>query len=165
MTEVLPDAGLPALGPEGPVGRRVHAIAGRHPLREVLQVRTRRRPFALRVGGVDAAEIALDDTLIVVGQGQRPMQLRRVEVEVQPQWLEGLEPVVWQLRSSCGLQPATLSKFEAGLLAVGATVPAPPDFGATEVGPDSSMGDRRPTGCKRAPAGRVARQGARDAPG
>ena len=141
ITEVLPAGGISSLDAHGPVGRRVQAIAGRRALREVLQVRTRRRPFALRVGGVDAAEVALDDTLIVVGQGQRPMQLRRVEVEVHPQWLDALEPIVWQLRTACGLQPASLSKFEAGLLAVGATVPAPPDLGATEVGPDSSMGD------------------------
>jgi CHAD domain-containing protein len=141
LTEVLADGGIGALDVHGPVGRRVHAIAGRRALREVLEVRTRRRPFALRVGGVDAAEIALDDTIIVVGQGQRPMQLRRVEVEVLPEWLEALEPIVWQLRTACGLQPASLSKFEAGLLAVGATMPAPPDLGTTEVGPDSSMGD------------------------
>ncbi len=141
ITEVLPAGGINALGPEGPVGRRVHAIAGRRALREVLQVRTRRRPFALRVGGVDAAEIALDDTLIVVGQGQRPMQLRRVEVEVRPEWLEALEPLVWQLRTACGLQPASLSKFEAGLLAVGATVPSPPDLGVTDIVPTASMGD------------------------
>jgi triphosphatase len=141
VTEVLPGAGMSALGPDGPVGRRVHAIAGRRALREILQVRTRRRPFALRVGGVDAAEIALDDTLIIVGQGQRPMQLRRVEVEVRPEWLEALEPLVWQMRAACGLQPASLSKFEAGLLAVGATVPAPPDLGTTVIGPDSSIGE------------------------
>jgi CHAD domain-containing protein len=141
VTEVLPDAGIGALGSSGPVGRRVDAIAGRRPLREILQVRTRRRPFALRVGGVDAAEIALDDTLIVVGNGQRPMQLRRVEVEVRPEWLDALEPIVWQLRTACGLQPASLSKFEAGLLAVGAVIPTAPDLGATEVSPGSSMGD------------------------
>ena len=93
------------------------------------------------MGGVDAAEIALDDTLIVVGNGQRPMQLRRVEVEVHPEWVDALEPIVWQLRTSCRLQPATLSKFEAGLLAVGAVIPGPPDLGATEVVPESTMGD------------------------
>jgi CHAD domain-containing protein len=141
VTEVLPPSGIGQLGPDGPVGRRIHAIAGRRPLRDILQVRTKRRPFSLRVGGVEAAEIALDDTLIVVGQGQRPMQLRRVEVEVLPEWLEALEPLVWQLRTACGLQPASLSKFEAGLLAVGASIPAPPDLGPTEVGPESSMGD------------------------
>ena len=99
VTEVLPASGLGALGPDGPVGRRLRAIVGTRRFREVLQVRTRRRPFALRVGGVDAAEVALDDTMIVVGNGQRPMQLRRVEVEVRPEWLEALEPIVEQLRA------------------------------------------------------------------
>ena len=126
VTEVLPASGLAALGPDGPVGRRLRAIVGTRRLHEVLQVRTRRRPFALRVGGVDAAEVALDDTMIVVGSGQRPMQLRRVEVEVHPEWLDALEPIVDQLRASCGLQPARLSKFEAGLLALGEEIPGTP---------------------------------------
>jgi CHAD domain-containing protein len=140
-TEDLPDAGVASLGPDGPVGRRVHAVAGRRSVRQVLQVRTRRRPFVLRVGGVDAAELALDDTMIVVGNGQRPMQLRRVEVEVLPEWQDVLEPIVRQLQAACGLQPATLSKFEAGLLAMGAEIPGPPDLGPTEVGADLSLGD------------------------
>ena len=104
-------------------------------------MRTRRRPFALRVGGVDVAEVALDDTMIVVGNGQRPMQLRRVEVEVQPDWLEALEPIVEQLRMSCGLQPARLSKFEAGLLALGEEIPGTPDLGPTDVSATSTMGE------------------------
>jgi len=141
VTEVMPAGGVGELGPEGPVGRRLRAIAGTHPLREVLQVRTRRRPFALRVGGVDVAEVALDETVIVVGGGQRPMQLRRVEVEVQPAWIGALEPLVQQLRASCGLQPAHLSKFEAGLLAVGVEIPGSPDLGATAVTPASTMGE------------------------
>ena len=141
VTEVMPPGGVGELGPEGPVGRRLHAIAGTRPLREVLQVRTRRRPFALRVGGVDVAEVALDETVIVVGGGQRPMQLRRVEVEVQPEWIEALEPIVQQLRASCGLQPAHLSKFEAGLLAVGVEIPGSPDLGSTAVTPASTMGE------------------------
>jgi triphosphatase len=141
VTEVLPASGLEALGDEGPVGRRLRAIVGPRRLREVLQVRTRRRPFALRVGGVDVAEVALDDTMIVVGNGQRPMQLRRVEVEVRPDWLEGLEPIVEQLRISCGLQPARLSKFEAGLLALGEEVPSTPDLGPVDVSASSTLGD------------------------
>jgi len=141
VTEVLPASGVAALGPEGAVGRRLRAIVGSRRLREVLQVRTRRRPFALRVGGVDAAEVALDDTMIVVGGGQRPMQLRRVEVEVRPEWLEALEPIVDQLRASCGLQPARLSKFEAGLLAVGQEVPGSPDLGPTGISESSTMGE------------------------
>ncbi|HEY6473845.1 MAG TPA: CHAD domain-containing protein, partial [Acidimicrobiales bacterium] len=141
VTEVLPPAGVADLGPDGPVGRRLRAIVGVRPLREVLQVRTRRRPFALRVGGVDVAEVALDDTVIVVGGGQRPMQLRRVEVEVQAEWMEALEPIVQQLRVSCGLQPARLSKFEAGLLAVGLEIPGSPDLGPTGITPSSTMGE------------------------
>jgi triphosphatase len=140
-TENLPPSGLAGLGDDGPVGRRLRAIIGSRRLREVLQVRTRRRPFALRVGGVDVAEIALDDTMIVVGTGQRPMQLRRVEVEVNPEWLDALEPIVEQLRVSCGLQPARLSKFEAGLLALGEEIPGMPDLGPTDVSAESTMGD------------------------
>jgi triphosphatase len=141
VTEILSPSGLAGLGDDGPVGRRLRAIIGSRRLREVLQVRTRRRPFALRVGGVDVAEVALDDTMIVVGTGQRPMQLRRVEVEVHPEWLDALEPIVEQLRMSCGLQPARLSKFEAGLLALGEEIPGMPDLGPTDVSAASTMGD------------------------
>jgi triphosphatase len=141
VTEDLPAGGVGALGPDGPVGRRVHAVAGRRPLSEVLQVRTRRRPFSLRVSGVEAAEIALDDTLVVMGNGQRPMQLRRVEVEVLAEWVEALEPLVQQLRVACGLQPASLSKFEAGLLALGAEIPGPSDLGSTLIERDTTTGD------------------------
>ena len=141
VNEELPPGGVGALDVTGPVGRRLRAIVGTRGLHEVLQVRTRRRPFALRVGGVDAAEVALDDTMIVVGGGQRPMQLRRVEVEVRREWVDALEPIVTQLRASCGLQPATLSKFEAGLLAVGQAIPGAPDLGPTEVTESSTMGE------------------------
>jgi CHAD domain-containing protein len=141
VTEILPAGGVDALEPTGPVGFRLRAIVGARDLSEVLRVRTRRRPFALRVGGVDAAEVALDETMIVVGSGQRPMQLRRVEVEVQPEWVHVLEPIVSKLRVSCGLQPATLSKFEAGLLAVGQSIPGEPDLGPTAVSASSTMGE------------------------
>jgi triphosphatase len=139
--EELPAAGVGDLGPDGPVGRRVHAVAGRKPLRPVLQVRTRRRSYVLRIDGGDAADIALDDTVIVVGNGQRPMQLRRVEIRVFPAWTDALGPLVLQLRAACGLQTATLSKFEAGLLARGIVIPEPPDLGPTDIDPDSTLGE------------------------
>ena len=123
------------------MGRRVHAVAGRQPLRPVLQVRTRRSPFVLRVDGIDAAEIALDDTEIVVGNGQRPMQVRRVEVGVFGEWTDALGPLMLQLRAACGLQPATLSTFEAGLLARGVDIPGPPDLGSTEIEPEATLGE------------------------
>jgi triphosphatase len=141
VTELLPPSGVAELGADGPVGRRLRAIVGTRRLHQVLQVRTHRRPFALQVGGVDAAEVALDETMIVVGDGQRPMQLRRVEVEVRPEWLGALEPVVEELRASCGLQPARLSKFEAGLLGVGEEIPGTPDLGPTGISAASTMGE------------------------
>ena len=140
LSESLP-AGLGSLGSDGPVGRRVHAVAGRRPLVGVLEVRTRRQPFALRAAGTEIAEVALDDTTIVVGQHQAPARLRRVEVEVAPGWLDGLRPVVEDLRASAGLSPAVVSKFEAGLLAAGISIPGPPDVGPTDIQPDATLGD------------------------
>ena len=97
-------------------------------------MRTRRRPFALRVGGVDAAEVALDDTMIVVGNGQRPMQLRRVEVEVQPEWLDALEPIVEQLRVVVRAPAGAASpSSRPGCSPSAQEIPGPPDLGPTEV--------------------------------
>lgn len=141
VTEAVPPGGLRELGTEGPVGRRLSAVAGSRPLVDLLEVRTRRQPFSLRAAGAEVAEIALDDTTIIVGSGQRPVQLRRVEVEVVPEWLDALAPVVDELRSATGLRPATLSKFEAGLLAAGIGAPGPPDLGPSDVGPASTVGD------------------------
>ena len=115
--------------------------SGTRTLDPVLEVRTRRRPFDLRVDEEIVAEIALDETVISVGQGGRPVRLRRVEVEVVPAWVETLAPLVDRLRDECGLQPATLSKFEAGLLAAGLRIPAPPDLGSTSMAPSPSVGE------------------------
>jgi len=141
VSEPLPEGGLDALGREGPVGRRLAAVAGRGAFRQMLEIRTRRRPYVLRVGEEEVAEVALDDTVITAGPDQHPARLRRVEVEVVSAWVDKLEPLVGDLRQSCGLQPATLSKFEAGLLALGIHVPGPPDLGSTEVTPTSTLSD------------------------
>ncbi|HVX23004.1 MAG TPA: CHAD domain-containing protein [Acidimicrobiales bacterium] len=141
VSEDLPEGGLDQLGPDGPVGWRLRAVAGRRPLRQVLEVRTRRRPFSLRVGGDEIAELALDETVVDVGPDQPPVRLRRVEVEAVPRWVRALEPLVRDLQANCGLQPATLSKFEAGLLALGAEIPGPPDLGPTDVSGRSTFGE------------------------
>jgi CHAD domain-containing protein len=140
FTEPLDDGTVASLSADGPVGRRVRAVIGRRRLQQILEVRTRRRPFALRAGGEDVAELTLDETAVMVGAG-RPLQLRRVEVEVVPAWSDRLAPLVDELRRSCGLQPANLSKYEAGLLALGASVPAAPELGPTTVSPESTMGE------------------------
>jgi triphosphatase len=50
-------------------------------------------------------------------------------------------PLVADMRATCGLQPATLSKFEAGLLAAGLKVPGAPELGSTRIHPGSTVGD------------------------
>lgn len=141
VTEDLPVEGLEALGDGGPVGRRVAAVAGAKPLRPVLEIRTRRQPFSLRNGTEEVAEVALDQTTFVVGAGRPPAQLRRVEVEVPPEWADALEPLVDELRRSAGLTPASRSKFESGLAAAGLTVPGPPELGPTAAGRGATLGE------------------------
>ena len=141
VTERLPEGGVAALGSGGPVGWRVRALAGRRPLVHVLEVRTRRRPFDLYVADERVAEVALDETTIVVSGDHHPVRLQRVEIEAVPSWVGPLTPLVDTLQRECGLRPATLSKFEAGLLAAGVRIPGPPDLGPTVIGAEPSVGD------------------------
>ncbi len=141
VTEPLPEAGLEALGNDGPVGRRLRAILGRRTLVELLEIRTRRRPFSLRVGDAEVAEVALDDTTILPARGtaERPVRLRRVEVEAEAARVEALRRLVDDLVAQSGLRPAAGSKFEAGLLGLGIPKPEPPDFGPLDVAPTASL--------------------------
>jgi CHAD domain-containing protein len=141
VTEPLPTDGVGALGASGPVGWRVHALAGKRVLQPVLEVRTRRRPYDLCVEGERVAEVALDETTIVVGDDHQPVRLQRVEVEVTAPWVKRLTPLVEALRRECGLQPATLSKFEAGILAAGLRMPSPPELGPASFDADPSVGE------------------------
>jgi triphosphatase len=141
VSEPLPSDAIDGLDRAGPVGRRVYALAGRRPLVQVMEVRTRRRPFDLHLDGQVVAELALDETAIDLGPGQEPLRLRRVEIEVDADRAEDLGPVVEHLRRECGLQAATLSKFEAGLLAAGTQLPARVELGPTTLGPAPTLGD------------------------
>ncbi|HXQ91253.1 MAG TPA: CHAD domain-containing protein [Acidimicrobiales bacterium] len=141
VTEPLPADGVGALTGEGPVGWRLRALAGKRPLQVILEVRTRRRPYDLRVSDETVAEAALDETTISVGNDHQPVRLQRVEVEVEPGWVERLTPLVDTLRRECGLQSAALSKFEAGLLAAGLQVPPAPELGPVSFDPNPSVGD------------------------
>jgi CHAD domain-containing protein len=141
VTQPLSAAGLAGLDSAGEVGWRLQALAGTRPLNQVLEVRTRRRPFDLKIHGERIGELALDDTVIAAGQERRRLRLTRVEVEVLPAWVDAMRPFVERLRRECGLQPATLSKFEAGLMAAGLSIPGPPELGPTEVSPDATLGE------------------------
>jgi len=140
-TETLTGAGIEDLDRNGPVGRRVRALAGGRPLSAVLDVRTRRRLYALVVHDEPIGEVALDDTVIILTDDPQRLRLQRVEVEVQASWVDALQPLVEQLRRECGLQPATLSKFEAGLLAAGVALPGRLGAGSAPVGPDTTLGE------------------------
>ncbi len=141
LTEPLPEGGVAALGDQGPVGSRIAAVAGTRAVAPVLEVRTRRTPFSLVAGGDEVAEVALDETVLVAGDGQRPARLRRVEVEVSPGWVDRLEPVVEDLRAAAGLRPASLSKFESGMLAAGVRLPGPVELGPTDFSPTATVGE------------------------
>jgi CHAD domain-containing protein len=142
VSEPLPPEGLAALGQDGPVGRRLAALVGTRPLGKVLEVRTHRHPFALRLGGSETAELSLDDTVIEGAPGTPLVRLRRVEIEVVgPDAVERVEPFVTRLRSECGLRPAALSKFEAGIMAAGIEIPPAPDVGPTELSPSPSVAE------------------------
>ncbi len=125
----------------GPVGSHVRAVAGRKPLLQLFQVRTRRRSFTLTVDGAPPAEIALEEAAIRSAVGGPPARLRRVEIEVPASGKKRLEPFVERLRLQCALQPANLSTYEAGLLAGDLRPAAPERFGETEVRLDMTIGE------------------------
>jgi len=141
ITQLLAEAGTDGFGITGPVGSRVHAVIGRRPLRQVLEVRTRRRSFSLRAEGEHVAELTLDDTIIAIGDGGRPVPLRRVRIRIPTTRLDAYGEIVRELRTSCGLRNALLTKFDTGLLALGVPAPGPPDLGPTTVTPGSTLGD------------------------
>ena len=151
IVQVLPDvdvadlAHLEELGNAGPVALRVGAVIGRRPLRRVLEVRTRRRPFVVRSAGEHVLDVFLDDTVIVISGGGRPVQLRRVQIRVPATTgapaLAFVRRLVDDLRAASGSRVASLSKFDAGLLAGGVTLPGPPDLGPLSLGPDATLGE------------------------
>jgi len=104
---------------EGPVSGRVRLIAGKHSVGPLFEVKTLRRSFSLRSDGEAVGEIAIDRTTIPVLDGGEPVRLKRVEVEVSDPEAPSVASFVEELRHKGGLQAATVSKFEAGLIALG----------------------------------------------
>jgi triphosphatase len=123
----------------GPVGERVRAVAGRKPVRPLFEVRTRRRAYTVAADGLPPGELALDETAIHAAPGGRPTRLRRIEIEVPEPAVEALGAFVERLRAACGLQPAALTKYEAGLLSAGYRREGAETFGSTAIGPELSI--------------------------
>ena len=124
----------------GAVGERVRAVAGTKPLLSLFEVRTRRRLFSVEADGATPGEIGLDETGIRPADGAPPARIRRVEIEVPEDAVDALEPFVALLREACGLQPAGLSKYQAGLVSADLRPPRPESFGPTEFETDAPIG-------------------------
>ena len=139
IAEPLPAGRLETLASsDGPVGRRVRAVVGPHAVRPKFQVRTRRRTYLVSSNGSAAAEVALDATTIPV-EGREPARLLRVEVETSGGPTPDLADFVGNMRDACGLTPASVSKFEAGLLARGLAPERTLDLGSVEISSESSV--------------------------
>ncbi len=143
FNEPLPAAECEALAlGDGPVSARVHAVAGPQPLKALFRVRTQRQCFAvLKQEGEEAAEIALDDTIVASPDGGSKARLRRVEVEALSDTPQSLEGLVDQLRTECALEPATDSKYEVGLKSTGLEAPVSPELGSMSIEPTLSIGE------------------------
>src|SRR5436190_6355074 len=124
---------------EGRVGERVRAVAGRDALVPLFEVRTRRHVFSLEADGEALGEIAVDQTRILPPGGPA-VRLRRVELEAIDGAVSSLEPFAEKFRAACGLRPADLTKYEAGLLAAGLTKVEPAYLGPTEFDREATIG-------------------------
>ncbi|MFL5950886.1 MAG: CHAD domain-containing protein [Gaiellaceae bacterium] len=139
--ELAADPGTRLQQADGPVTDRVRALIGSRKLVELFDVRTRRRTFALSTGNGAGGELALDDTVIHAAQAGKVLaRLRRVEVEVADEAVDAVRPLVESLQRTFGLQPAVLSKYEAGLAASGRPRTESESFGPTSVARDAATG-------------------------
>ena len=124
---------------KGPVGTRVHAVTGAHPLQPLFEVHTARQRYAVHAANDEQqlGEIALDETVISRPSGQPQTSLQRVEVEALTEAHEPLQTLVKTLQSDCSLETASDSKYSQGLKSVGLAPASAPEFEPTGV--DASM--------------------------
>jgi len=126
----------------GPVSARVQAVAGTQPLRTLFRVRTQRQPFAvMKDEGQQAAEIALDETVVASADGGARARIKRVDVEAMTEPPQSLEGLVDQLRVECELEAAADSKYEVGLKSAGLAAPVSTDLGSLLIEPTLSIGE------------------------
>jgi CHAD domain-containing protein len=124
----------------GEVGRRVRALVGARTLLPLFDLQTRRRVFLLAADGAPSGELLLDETAIREPGGPVVSRLRRVEIEVPEAALDTAGTFVERLKRGCGLHPAVLSKYEAGLTATGSSRSEPAGFGRTSIDPADTIG-------------------------
>lgn len=147
ISELL-SSGIEALRrSDGPVGVRLRALVGDRKLEELFEVRTRRVAYPLSEAqsadgdSATVGELAVDETEIPLSGAKEPVRVSRVEVEAGAGGTKKLGPFVSGVRESCGLTPASVSKFGSGLAARGLAPPAEPDFGPERVDPTLTLGE------------------------
>jgi triphosphatase len=121
---------------KGPVGARVHAVSGAHPLQALFEVHTSRQLYAVHAANDEhhqLGEIALDETVISHPHGQPQTSLQRVEVEALTDAHEPLQTLVKALRTDCSLAAASESKYSQGLKSMGLAPASAPEFEPTTV--------------------------------
>ena len=124
---------------KGPVGTRVQAVSGAHPLQPLFEVHTSRQRYTVHAANDEQplGEIALDETVISRPHGEPETSMQRVEVEALTEAHEPLQTLVNALRTDCSLRSASDSKYSQGLKSVGLTPAPAPELEPTAV--DSSM--------------------------
>ncbi|MDQ3855573.1 MAG: CHAD domain-containing protein, partial [Chloroflexota bacterium] len=120
----------------GSVGERVRLLAAGRALRPLFDLRTARRTYTLQVEGEPAGLLRLDETVVALPDGE-PVRLHRVTVTVP----EAASARVRGLVEECRLQPATVSTFEAGLLARSLSPTAFPDLGPVDIDGSLCLGE------------------------
>ena len=141
ITQSVAVAGLEALATAGagPVVDRLRLVAGGHALRQLFEVRTRRRTHEVRTrqgtlpgAGSRVAVVELDETTITPVHTE-PVTLRRVEIEIEgapdATATADIESFIDAMARDCELEPAATSKFEAGIAAAGFDPNGTLDFG------------------------------------
>jgi CHAD domain-containing protein len=101
----------------GPVGSRVRAVAGRRPLKPLFEVTTQREAFPLRLEGMPAGMIALDDIASPRGRRRRAFRMHRIAVEVRGWAAPAVQPFLAPLLALPTVTPVASSTFEAVLRA------------------------------------------------
>ncbi|MBI3767723.1 MAG: CHAD domain-containing protein [Deltaproteobacteria bacterium] len=110
---------------DGLLADRIHAVAGTHAVRPIVELRTRRRRFAIERDGRVLGELALDVTSVPVEGAPGPAHFHRVEVEVAAGVdAAELEPFAEACRREVMLAPTDESEFEAAMRVRG-VVPNP----------------------------------------
>jgi triphosphatase len=136
LSEALENSESESIGRSiGPVGTRVSAVSGARALLALFEVRTSRQRFSIRRedDALQLGEIALDETVISRPHGEPQASMQRVEVEALTETREPLQLLVETLRSECGLETVSDTKYSQGLKSVGLAPGPAPEFAPTAV--------------------------------